>query len=282
MKVLQYLVESVDLSVYSYVKPGAPHRYSIHDQDLHKYLKTVTTSLNTYIQAINVGESIARGSLGIPSANLGKFLSQSISSSFSKLTSNAVVELHLMLIPATIAVSYTLTSERVMNLSTFRKTIMSLMMYSDVKDTLELYSTLKKLGRYERLLLELGISEGVIRTNSMNLRNMYILLSRKVLPLSMLIDKLDVVVGMAGRFIKTYEETYDYNLATVSSYMYGLEALYNISFGQELFKERGIMNKLLKLDKEFRGKGRDFTELIPALCVSTLLSLSSLDRTSRD
>lgn len=277
MKVLQYLMDAVDLSVYSYIKPGAPHRYSLYDQDLHKYVKTITTSLNTYIQAVNLGESIAKGLLGIPSANLGKLISQAISASFSKLTSNTVVELHLMLVPTTVAVSHTLTNERVMNLNTFRKTITSIIAYSDVKDALEVYSVLKKLDRYERFMIELGISEGVIRTNSMNLRNVYLALSKKVTPLSTLADKLDVVVGMVSKFIKTYDEAYNYNLATVASYLYGLEALYGISFKSEILKERNVVNELYRLDRELRGKGYNFNELIPTLCVSTLLSLSSLD-----
>jgi len=277
LKVLQYLMDAVDLSVYSYIKPGALHRYSLHDQDLHRYVKTITTSLSTYIQAVNLGESIAKGLLGIPSANLGKLISQAISTSFSKLTSNAVVELHLMLIPTTIAVSHTLTSERTMNLNTFRKTLTSMITYSDVKDALEVYSALKKLDRYEHFMIELGISEGVIRTNSMNLRNIYLALSKKVIPLSTLVDKLDVIIGMVGKFIRTYDETYNYNLATVASYLYGLEALYGISFKSEILKERNIVNELYRLDRELRGKGYNFNEFIPTLCVSTLLSLSSLD-----
>lgn len=280
-KTLQYLIEAVDLSIYSYIKPGAPHRYSLHDEDLHKYMKTITTSLSLYAQACSLGESIAKGVLGTSSANLGKLISQAISASFSRLTSNAVVELHLMLIPTITAVSYVLTNERMMNLNVFRKIITSILMYSDVKDAVEVYSALKKSDRYERFLIELGISEGVIRTNSMNLRNMYMALCRKVVPLSTLIDRLDVTIGMVSRFIKKYDETYDYNLATVASYIYGLEALYNITFKLDVIKERNVMNELYKLDRELRGKGYNFNDLIPVLCVSTMLSLSSLEYPSK-
>ncbi len=280
-KVIQYLIEAIDLSVYSYIKPGALHRYSLYDGDLHKYVKTVTTSLSLYAQACSLGESVAKGTLGMPSTNLGKLISQAISTSLSKLTSNTVVELHLMLIPTTLTISYVLANERAMNLNTFRKIITSILTYSDVKDAVEVYSALKKLDRYERLLVELGISEGVIRTNSMNLRSIYMTLCRKITPLSMLVDKLNVTIGMVSRFIKKYDETYDYNLATIASYIYGLETLYNISFKSDLLKERNTMNELYRLDKELRGKGYNFNELIPALCVSTTLSLSSLDYLSK-
>ncbi|MEM1982350.1 MAG: hypothetical protein QXZ63_01635 [Sulfolobales archaeon] len=277
VKILQYLIEAVDLSVYSYIKPAAIHRYSLYDQDLHKYVKTVTVALPSYLHASNLGESIAKGGIGIPTANLGKLVSQAISTSISKLSTNTIAELHLMLIPTAVAISYALSIDRSINLNTFRKAIGLIFTYSEVKDALDIYAVLKKFDKYQRLLAELGISEGVIRTNSMNLRNLYLALGRKVLPLSILVDKLDVIVGMSNRFIKVYEELYDYNLATISSYIYGLESLYNVSFRSDLLKERNVMNELYRLDKEFRSKGYNFNDFIPVLSTSTMLSLCTLE-----
>lgn len=282
MRILQYLMEAMDLSVYSYIKPGAVHRYSLQDQDLHRYVKTVSVSLNSYLQAYSLGESLARGSSGIQSINLGRLVSQAISASFSKLSAKSVVELHLALIPTTTSISYTLSIDRGVNLNTFRRAFTLVLTHSDVKEVLEVYTALRKFDRYERLLTEMGISEGVIRTNSLNLRNLYVALGRKVVPLSTLTDRQDVIVGMSGKFVKTYEETYDYNLAAISSYIYGLEALYSISTKSDLLKGRDALNELYKLDKEFRSKGYDFNDLIPVLAASTLLSLHMLEYPARD
>ncbi|MCS7108050.1 MAG: hypothetical protein RMH77_06290 [Sulfolobales archaeon] len=281
MKVLQYLVEAIDLSVYSYIKPAAIHRYSLQDQDLHKYVKTLSVALNYYLQAYSLGESIAKGGLGVSSANLGKLISQTIAASFSKLSAKTVVELHLMLIPTVMSISYVLSVERTMNLNTFRKASALMLTHSDVKDALEVYAVLKKFDKYERILAEVGISEGIIRTNSMNLRTLYLALGKRVSLLNTLVDRLEVIIGMSNRFIKTYDETYDYNIATVSSYIYGLESLYGISLKPDILKERNFMNELYRLDKELRSKGYNFNDLIPVLTASTLLSLFTLEHSVR-
>jgi hypothetical protein len=278
VRVFQCLVEAIDLSVYSYVKPGAVHRFSIHDLDTYKYVRTITSALDTYLQSITLGESVAKGVIGFPSAGIGRLVSQAITSSLSKLGVNVVVELHITLIPTVIAASYTLINEKQLSLSTFRKALTNMLTYSDVNDALELYGVLKKLDKFSKVFEDLGLTEGVIRTNYMNLRGIYQVLGRQFRPLTALVDKLDIIVGMSNKFIKVYEETYDLNLATISAYIHGLENIYGLSFKITTSKQSNIVNELYRLDKEIRGKGLNFNDMIPILCASTLLALLTIEK----
>jgi triphosphoribosyl-dephospho-CoA synthetase len=278
LRVFQCLVEAIDLSVYSYVKPGAVHRFSIYDLDTYKYVRTVVSALDTYLQSITLGESVAKGVIGFPSVGIGRLVSQAITSSLSKLGINTVVELHITLIPTVIASSYTLTNEKQLNLSTFRKALTTMMTYSDVIDALEVYGVLKKLDKFSKVFEDSGLTEGVIRTNHMNLRSIYQVLGKHIRPLTTLVDKLDIIVGMSSKFIKVYEETYDLNLATISAYLHGLENIYGLSFKITTTKQSSITNELYRLDKELRSKGLNFNDMIPILCTSTLLSLLTIEK----
>jgi len=278
LRVFQCLVEAIDLSVYSYVKPGAVHRFSIYDLDTYKYVRTVVSALDTYLQSVTLGESVAKGVIGFPSVGIGRLVSQAITSSLSKLGINTVVELHITLIPTVIASSYTLTNEKQFNLSTFRKALTTMMTYSDVSDALEVYGVLKKLDKFSKVFEDSGLTEGVIRTNHMNLRSIYQVLGKHIRPLTTLVDKLDIIVGMSSKFIKVYEETYDLNLATISAYLHGLENIYGLSFKITTTKQSSITNELYRLDKELRSKGLNFNDMIPILCTSTLLSLLTIEK----
>jgi len=238
----------------------------------------VVSALDTYLQSVTLGESVAKGVIGFPSVGIGRLVSQAITSSLSKLGINTVVELHITLIPTVIASSYTLTNEKQFNLSTFRKALTTMMTYSDVSDALEVYGVLKKLDKFSKVFEDSGLTEGVIRTNHMNLRSIYQVLGKHIRPLTTLVDKLDIIVGMSSKFIKVYEETYDLNLATISAYLHGLENIYGLSFKITTTKQSSITNELYRLDKELRSKGLNFNDMIPILCTSTLLSLLTIEK----
>jgi len=273
LRILQHLIEALDLSVYSYIKPGSAHRYSLYEPNLHRYVKTFTSSLGNYQQAITLGESIAKGLLGFPSANVGRLITQSVSESISRLSNQSVVGMHLVLIPVTLAASYTISSDGGLNLSTFRKALTNVIRYSKVTDALDVYSALKKCGDYYAILEELGISEGFIEINSMNLHDLYTYIGRRDVLLNILANKQDIITGMALKFVNSFVELRDYNLATVLSYIEGLERVYGIVVRYGDVRSREFINELFKVDKDFRSRGLDFNQLIPILCASTFIAL---------
>ncbi|MEM4428176.1 MAG: hypothetical protein QW036_05445, partial [Zestosphaera sp.] len=83
--ILRGLVDSVDLAVYSYVKPGAPHRYSLRFKDLRPYVALLTSALKNYLRSAELGASVATGSLGFVNIGLGALIRDSIQDSISYL-----------------------------------------------------------------------------------------------------------------------------------------------------------------------------------------------------
>ncbi len=277
MRLLRHIIDALDLSVYSYVKPGAIHRFSLQDDDLHRYVRVLTSSIHSYLSAAELGELVARGSLSFPSLDIGRLITQSISSSLRWLDRIYTVELHLTLLPSVTAISYAFAVDKAAPLSTFRKAILNILSSSSVKDSLEVYNIIKDLPVLTPVISELGITEGYLRVNSMNLYNLYITLGRRLLPIDVLVNKLDIIIGMSNKFLKTYYETLDYNIASVAAYIDGLEKVFDTRIKVDLAKGRTAINELLKIDKDLKSKGKDFNEMIPLLNISILLSLCILE-----
>lgn len=277
MRLLRHIIDALDLSIYSYVKPGAVHRFSLQDDDLHKYIRALTSSIHTYLSAVELGELVARGNLSFPSLGIGRLINQSISSSLRWIDRIYTAELHLTLLPSVTAISYALAIDKTAPLTTFRRAILNILSSSSVKDSLDIYHIIKDLPIFTPIISELGITEGYLRVNSINLHDLYITLGRKLPSINVLVNKLDVIAGMSNKFLKTYYEISDYNIASVAAYIDGLEKVFGIQIKVDLTKGRTAINELFKIDKDLKSKGKDFNELIPLLNISILLSLCILE-----
>lgn len=277
MSILQRIIEALDLSIYSYVKPGTIHRFSLHDIDLHRYVRIVTSSLDSYINAIELGSHVAKGLLTFPTLNVGRVITRSIVTSMRWLTNSLSAEFHLIMIPSTIALSYSIIVSGQSFINTFKKAVINIMRHSGVKDSIEVYSVIKDITPFNDLMSELGITEGYIRVNSLSLYDLYSMLGKKSRSLNVLVSKLDIIISMSSRFVKIYNEVGDYNLATVATYVDGLERIYGIPLKLDISRGRVTINELYSVDREFRSKNMSFNDLIPLLCLSVLLALCSLE-----
>lgn len=277
IKILGNLIESVDLAVYSYVKPGAPHRYSLYEADLHKYVKTVTVSLESYQDAVQAGVKVARGATGFPKCGIGKIISNALLHSASKLGTRSWNEIHLILIPVTTAASYAITAAKSMSLSIFAKGLSDVMMFSDVKDTVEVYKALRMHGgKYSTMIDELGVTKSKLEIEKSSLSDLYTLLGEKDKLLNAFSKGSEILTSVASKFTDILIDTGDYNYASLTAYFDLLKSLEYVKIPTKKI-DRSTAMELLKLDREFKREGKNFNYLLPLLAATIFLGLLSIE-----
>ncbi len=273
IKVLKALFEGIDLGVYSYVKPGAPHRFSTHFVNLHEYVRSFTESLATYVKAIDTGFSVAEGRLGLNKANVGMLISEAIASSSRALSFRGFPELHLVLIPTTIASSYAvkLGGTRELMLKRITQGIKDLLYYTESREVLKVYNALRQHGgRYSEIISQLMLTPGRIESENLSLIDFYMELGSKDELLRFFSSKYSLLVTYALEYVNQYLRSGDYNLAAIATYSRIIQDIYNITLDLRI-KSRSDLLNLLRKDKEFIDRGRNFTKVLPILIASLFI-----------
>lgn len=275
--VLRGLIDSVDLAVYSYIKPGAPHRYSLRFKDLRPYVALLTSALKNYLRSIELGVNVATGSIGFVDIGLGTLIRDSIQDCVSYLRRVQLPEFHIFMIPASIAASYTLKMKDKFVIQTYLNARKSLISYAGPQEVLKIYEALKSAGsEVSKSLYESGLTSSKIIAESLSLEEFLNLLSSRYQYLSFATTKYNYVLEASNVFIKEYEKEGDWNSSAVASYSTLLNVLgSDIRFpyrleGKEDFK------KILSLDVELSNKNIDYTPLISPLTEAVLISLLRL------
>jgi len=275
--ILRGLVDSVDLAVYSYVKPGAPHRYSLRFKDLRPYVALLTSALKNYLRSAELGASVATGSLGFVNIGLGALIRDSIQDSISYLKRVQLPEFHIFMIPACIAASYTLKMKDKFVIQTYLSARKSLLNYTGPHEVLKIYEALRNSGgELSRSLYESGVTSSKIVAESLSLEEFLNLLSNNYKYLSFATTKYNYILEASNAFIKEYEKENDWNASAVASYSTLLNALgVNIKFPHKL-ENREDFKKILSLDVELSSKNVDYTPLISPLTEAILISLLTI------
>ncbi len=272
VKVLKALIESIDLSIYSYVKPGAPHRFSTHFLDLHSYVRSVTESLECYLRAIRAGEEVGEGRLGLDRVGLGDLISDALRLSAKVLSFKNVPDIHLILIPVTTVASYALKMESSKEgfVRRFVRGLKDIMLYTGTEDVLKVYEALRNYGgRYAEVIDYVSLTRGRILSERLTLIDFYSELGSKDFMLKFFTSKYDRLATYARKFVDTYIGTGDYNAATTSTYALILSEAANIRI-EVVIKSRNDLLRLLRVDRELISKGKNYSSLIPILTSSVL------------
>lgn len=275
--VLRSLIDAVDMAVYSYVKPGAPHRYSVRFRDLHSFVTTLTSALRHYMRAAELGASVAAGSMGLVDVSVGSLIRESIQDNIAFLGRAPLPELHVFLIPACVASSYTLKLKDRFTLQTFLSARRSLLTYSKPQEVVKVYEAFRNAGGdLGRVLYESGITSTRISSESLTLEEFLSILSNRYKYLEFAASRYNVVVEASNEFVKEYEKESDWNSATLTSYSVILNALGSeVKFPLRLKTKEDFKNAL-ELDAKLGSKNVDYTPLIPALTESILIGLLSI------
>jgi len=275
-QVLRALLEAVDLAVYSYIKPAAPHRYSLKFKDLHSIVASITTSLRTYLKAMDEGYEVASGRYGFTEVSIGTLIKDAIQENAYAMRGQSNPLMHMVLIPASMAASYTLKLKNFLATDAYLNAFKSIIMNANPQETHKVYDALRNTPNDLRRAVELsGLTPGRIVVENITLDEFIRILSKHHKHLELISLKHNLIVEASNTFLKKYTDTGDLNLATVVTYKYIAEAFHDIKFTPEL-RSREDFKKLLELDSELHSKGVDLSFVIPYLTEAVFISLLSL------
>ena len=265
LKMLKPLIESTDLTMYSYVKPGAVHRYSTKFRDLHSFIRLLTTSLEVYYEATTLGNKVSKGKSSFTDIGVGSFIRKALQESrrFAEITD--LPEYHLVMIPSAISATYTISTLGYMDIGRYQKAFKSLLMYSTPKDSIDVYDAFRGLNSELGKAIEAaGITPGLIKTESLTISDL-IEEVNKFSKLSQYIQGVGTSVSeLTSKFTSTYLETGDLNSAAVSSYALLLEAYEGLRINPIIKGKKDFLNTL-KLDNKLVKEGEVKNNLIPSL-----------------
>ena len=271
---LTILAEAHELSIYSYVKPGAPHRYSTRFRDLHTLFVNLTSSFDVYEKAAKLGEDVARGRTGFPSVRIGELLSDALRRAEARLGAGTDPLIHIMLVPVIIAVSYSIRMRGKVDGALIRRALSDILNYSDVSDSLKIYESLKSVGgRYSALLDKIMMTPTKIRIESLRPADIFAEMSKKEPLFSLLGRRLGVLISASKKFIELETEEVNTNRAAVEVFA---ELVYNVT-GKRLriYGDTDIV-KALRYDKELEKSGIDLSPFIGPLTATLFMGMADL------
>jgi len=275
---LKPLIESVYLSTYSYVKPGAPHRFSTYFLNLHSIVHTFTSAIGEYLRSIEVGYQVSEGKLGFNKVPVGDLISNALHSSSKRLGPSSFQELHLVMIPTVIAASYSLKLRgRSEGFSkAFLDGLRNTILYNDVRETVKVYTALRDLGgRYSSIINSLALTASRIEVEAASLSDLLSDIGRSDKAVYAFNKLYMHFIDLSNKFINYYVDSRDLNYAATATYALIVKNLLGITFNPKI-KTRGDLLKLLKLDKEFHDKGLELSYLLPVLTAVTFIGLARL------
>ncbi len=277
LKLIKTLIESVDLTIYSYVKPAAPHRYSTRYKDLHSYVRIITSALDTYSRAADIGEDIAKGRMGFIDSQLGSLIRKAMQESTHALEETLLPEYHIVMIPAIISASYSIKLKGYLSIDHYRKSVRSLLMYNNIDDTLNLYDVLRtSVGEVKRGLSLAAITPGKVRTERMTILDLLSEIGKYHKSIEFYVRRHNAITELGLKFVRLYLDSGNYNLAATSVYSELLEYIEGIKVNTEI-KDKNDFMRLLKTDAELHSKGIHLTHAVPLLNEAILIGLLSIE-----
>ncbi len=274
-KVIQALIDAVDASVYSYIKPGAPHRYSSATDDLHQYVASVTSALNEYVKAVESGLNIAKGRLGLNNSGFGSLINEALKDNRKSMGTAPLPEMHIIMIPTVLAASYAIGIKGRLELSEFGNALRGITMYGSERDSLSLYEALRNAGGdVGRALALTSITPGRIRTEGLTPYDILEEVGSKYPILRYVTRRQGRITELAEKFIKDRLEGVSLNNATVKLYALLLEETCGVKVNP-IVKGKEEFMKLLRLDRDLRRR-YDLKGLIAVLSAPVFIGLLSL------
>ncbi len=277
LKLLKTLIESVDLTIYSYVKPAAVHRYSTHYKDLHQYVRVVTSAIEVYGKAWEIGTLIAKGKLGFKDSEVGSLIKDAVKASARFVELTALPEYHLILLPSMIAASYAIESSGYLDLNLYQKGIKSLYLYTNTDNTIAVYEVIRRSNSLlGKILGHASVTPGKIKTEGWSLRDLLDEIGKANVLAKTAVGMGPSASELSGLFVKKYLDTGDFNKATIKTYSPLFQTVTRINENLEVNSKDDLI-RLLKLDNELVKKRISLNLLLPLLNESVFLGLLRLE-----
>jgi len=275
LQTLSALLDAMDLAVYSYVKPGAPHRYSTCYGDLHVYTATLTSALTSYARAHELGIDIARGRASLNKSGVGELISNAIRDNRKRVPEPPMLDYHLIMIPVVAATAYSIKLNGKVTLNTIAKGLKGLLMYSGPEDVLLVYEALRGIGgELGRAVALSDLTPGRIRMENMSLMDLLDAIGKNYVTLAYFVRHHTSLAELAEKFIDLHLKGSSLNEATASIYSMLMKDIAGIQYSPILRNKEDFL-KLLRLDKEVCRR-KKFDCLIPLLSIPLFIGMLSI------
>jgi len=283
--VVNEIVEAFILSGFAYIKPGCMHRFSEH-KELIDYITLGPKLYNVLVKASEIGEKVASGKIGAPSAGIGRLLSDAIKAIGGRLTKNRVFYDAIVSLTITaIAASHASTvHKREISESRIEKSLRLFLASSTGKDSSALVHITRTIGptKYVSLFNKADYTRTRVEMEDISLYEIFYTLSPISISLKALVE-FTPIVNTIKNIKKYYEKLRDVNNALVSAYISELLDLekpplwakkdleYILSEGAMVSKTSA--KKLFEIDRRMRKEKIEYNELLPILTTASAISL---------
>ncbi len=283
--VVSEIIEAFILSGIAYIKPGCMHRFS-EEKELIDYITLGPRLFNTLNKAVELGEKVALGKIGAPTANIGTLLSDVLKNIGGRLAKNTVFyDSTLALTMIALASSHALTMyKRNVDESRIERSLKMFLTSSTGKDSSALVHVTRTIGPtpYIALLNQADYTRTKIELEDISLYEIFYALSFKSISFKSLID-FTLVANTVKTIRKYYETVKDLNNSLVSAYVSLIfEAAPLPVWARrdlEIVLKEGVMvskasaKKLFEIDRKLRREKISFNGLLPILTAATAISL---------
>jgi len=283
--VVSEIIEAFILSGIAYIKPGCMHRFS-EERELIDYITLGPKLFNTLNKAVELGEKVALGKIGAPTANIGMLLSDTLKNIGGRLAKNMVFyDSTLVLTMIALASSHALTMyKRNVDESRIERSLKMFLTSSTGKDSSALVHVTRTIGPipYIALLNQADYTRTKIELEDISLYEIFYALSSKSTSFKSLID-FTLVANIVKAIRKYYETIKDLNNSLVSAYVsliletpplptWARRDLETV-LKEGAMVSKGSAKKLFEIDRKLRREKISFNNLLPVLTAATAISL---------
>ncbi len=269
------------VSLYSYIKPGAPHRYSL-DNKPYEYMNIGLGLTSLLWDIARDFQRLSRGEIGLPDIRLGSRIDQALRTSLARYGVLPPLDLVFSIVLSASTMAYGMV-KREESVSGYKKVFDDILMASTTRDSIELFESLRRLGYHREVeLLELnGISRNSIEVHGYRLPDIFSVLEKEYVFFRYASPYKRTVTEVAGAIAGEYDNSRNLNNAVVRGY---LELMLRESSMREyvdrirkiidlkITRTRNGLKELYSLDKELRGKGYELDNLIAPLILAVTIA----------
>ena len=283
LDVVEKIASSISLSALSYIKPGAPHRYSHHRWVL-EYSTIGVTLLGPLAEAVQRGIKIARGDISSRESGVGRLILDSYNAVIQRYGTLPPLSHFIPALPVLAAASsHTLQYRGRISASALRSSIRSLLIGCRGRELAEVVRRLYNIGdsSIEGALRDSRISEASADAGNINMLDVFEALSKVELAYEELLNP-NLILKSSRAMLDHYGKLRDVNSAVVRGYLELLRSVDSIPewLGRnvdELLKSGAVgtregFRKLYNLDRKAREESLDLSGLLPTLTLAVYIA----------
>ncbi len=279
------VLSALHASLYSYIKPGAPHRYSL-DNKPYEYMNIGLGLTSLLWDIARDFQRLSRGEIGLPDIRLGSRIDQALKTSLARYGVLPPVDLVFSIVLSTLTIAYGIV-KREESVAGYKKMLDDVLMASTTRDAVEVFEALRRLGYHREVeALELnGISKSSIEVHGYKLPDIFSILEREYVFFKYASPYKKTIIEVSEAIATEYENSRNLNNAVIRGYIELLlkENLLKEYKGRvrkiielKLTRTRNGLKELYKLDKELRGKGYELENLIAPLILAVAIASPSI------